>query len=66
LGFLTDSTDAEWVSVLRLSAWPVPSAADSLSIRFDGGDTVVEPTLPTTPQTGSFVASINLVPWDSG
>jgi hypothetical protein len=67
LGFVTDAGDDEWAPEIELSLWPTPNAADSLSMRFDDGDSIYDRTFPLgTPMTGAFVASVNIVSWDPG
>ncbi len=67
VGFETESTDPEWTPTVALTLWPTPGTADSLSIRFDDGTSVVDRTVPRgTPQTGMLSLGVNVVPWDTG
>lgn len=65
VGFVTDGADPEWAPELDLSLEPLPG--DSLRVVFDDGRDLYNRILPPgTPMAGSFLASVNLVPWDTG
>lgn len=67
VGFLTETDHPEWMPEVALHLWPTPGAADSISVRYIADGDPVDRTFHVgTPQTGTFTAVVNVVPWDTG
>ncbi|MGE0556344.1 MAG: hypothetical protein AB7R55_23190, partial [Gemmatimonadales bacterium] len=66
-GLITETGNSEWAPALDLSLRPTAAKADSFRVRFADGAATYDRTISRGTYTeGPLVASVNLVPWDSG